>query len=84
MSSALPPGATAPELRARAHGLLKARPELREKLSAQQLSISEMGPQDAEDLAELQEHRDALIYKEGYKRRSCFTGTTLEIKMKSI
>ena len=54
MSSALPPGSTAPELRARAHGVLKARPELLEGLSAQQLRVSELGPEDAGDLAELQ------------------------------
>lgn len=54
-SSALPPGTVVPEPRARAHSLLRERPELLEAFStAANLRYLSMGPQDAEDLHDLQ------------------------------
>jgi len=68
LSSALPPGATAPELRARIHALLKSQPELLEGVSsASDLQLSAMTPEDAQDLADLQE--------EWFPKESCRGGT---------
>lgn len=66
-SSALPPGSTAPELKARIHALLEGRPELLERMStASDLHISAMTPDDAQDLADLQE--------EWFPKESCRGG----------
>lgn len=55
VSSALPPGSPAPEIRARIHAALNEKPELLEAVaSATELNYMDMGPDDAADLADLQ------------------------------
>ncbi|CAJ1351618.1 unnamed protein product, partial [Effrenium voratum] len=55
LSSALPPGSTAPALRARCHELLKGNPEMLKAVSsASDFRISVMTEEDAQDLADLQ------------------------------
>ncbi|CAK9116499.1 unnamed protein product [Durusdinium trenchii] len=67
LSSALPPGSTAPALKARSHALLEARPELlKDVSSASDLKLSAMRAEDAQDLADLQE--------EWFPKESCRGG----------
>ncbi|CAJ1374550.1 unnamed protein product [Effrenium voratum] len=67
LSSALPPGSTAPALRARCHELLKSNPEMLKAVSsASDFRISVMTEEDAQDLADLQE--------EWFPKESCRGG----------
>jgi len=67
LSSALPPGSTAPELRARAHRLIEGQPDLLDTVTkSSDFLLVPMQPEDAQDLADLQE--------EWFPKESCRGG----------